>query len=219
MSEEKIQQLNRLQRFLVQVTALLLRLWYVTLRLELVDECGFFSGNVKRGAINLMWHNRIFVAPQIFRRWYRRKGLSVITSTSRDGAYLSELLACLGIGSIRGSTSRRGAAALRDAARKIDDGFDICITPDGPRGPRYRLQPGALLLAILCKVPLIPVSIEYTSFWRFKSWDGFLVPKPFSTVYVVMRPAIRLEASENPPKFELRRQEIEEQMLAWSVIR
>ncbi|MBV9391062.1 MAG: lysophospholipid acyltransferase family protein [Verrucomicrobia bacterium] len=219
MGEEKIQQLNQLQRFIMQAGALFLRLWYATLRLKLVDESGFFSGNVKNGAITLMWHNRIFAAPQIFRLWYRRKGISVITSTSRDGAYLSELLACLGIGSIRGSTSRRGAAALRDAARKLENGFDICITPDGPRGPRYRLQPGALLLATLCKVPLIPVSIEYTFFWRFKSWDGFLLPKPFSEVFVVMRPEINLEASDSSTDFESRRQTIEEQMLAWSEIR
>jgi lysophospholipid acyltransferase (LPLAT)-like uncharacterized protein len=154
----------------------------------------------------LIWHNRMLGLTTAFRRYYPdRKGALVLTSASRDGAYLSEFVRNFGVGSVRGSSSRRGSAALLDMVRKLNEGYDICITPDGPRGPRYSLGPGAVLLAQLCKVPLMPLLIEYSSYWRLKSWDGFAIPKPFSKIQVTIMPFIEVSPTIGDGKFESER--------------
>src|ERR1700731_671853 len=198
----RIYQLPALTRVLIRLGSILVNLLCVTLRYKVIDEAGVLEKPFPRPGGILVWHNRILAMPAVFRRYYpKRKGLLVLTSASRDGAYLSEFVRCFGLGAIRGSSSRRGAAALLDLVRSLEAGFDLCITPDGPRGPRYRLGPGALLLSERCRVPLLPLLVEYSAFWRFKSWDGFAVPKPFSKVTVTALPLIEVEPSETEVAF------------------
>jgi lysophospholipid acyltransferase (LPLAT)-like uncharacterized protein len=216
----RIHELPVLARVLVRLGTILVNLWCATLRYKVVDEAGFFDNSSSGPVVILFWHNRILALPAVFRRYYRkRKGLLVLTSASRDGAYLSEFVRCFGMGSVRGSSSRRGALALLDLVRNLEAGFDLCITPDGPRGPRYKLGPGALLLAERCRVPLMPLHIEYSAFWRFNSWDGFVVPKPFSTVSVTSLPMIKIGASETDAAFEEKRKLVETQMTERLVVK
>jgi lysophospholipid acyltransferase (LPLAT)-like uncharacterized protein len=119
---------------------------------------------------------------------------------------------CFGLGAVRGSSSRRGAAALLDLVRSLEAGFDLCITPDGPRGPRYSLGPGALLLSERCRVPLLPLLVEYSAFWRFNAWDGFAVPKPFAKVTVTALPRIEIDSNETDASFEEKRKQVETRM-------
>src|SRR6201994_2858610 len=194
----RIHQLPLLTRGLIRLGSILVNLLCATLRYKVIDEAGFLAQPFPRPVVMLVWHNRILAMPVVFRRYYpKRKGLLVLTSASRDGAYLSEFVRCFGLGVVRGSSSRRGAVALLDLVRGLEAGFDLCITPDGPRGPRYCLGPGALLLSKRCKVPLMPLFVEYSAFWRFKSWDGFAVPKPFSKVTVTALPLIEISETEN----------------------
>jgi len=184
-----------------------------TLRYRIIDEAGFLHEAVPRPVILLIWHNRILAMPALYRRYYaKRKGLLVLTSASRDGAYLSEFVRCFGLGSVRGSSSRRGATALLDLVRTLEDGFDLCVTPDGPRGPRYRLEPGVILLSERCHVPLMPLLIEYSAYWRFSSWDGFAVPKPLSKVTVTILPKIQIGSSSSELEFENVRRQVESVM-------
>jgi lysophospholipid acyltransferase (LPLAT)-like uncharacterized protein len=209
----RIYRLPILARGLIWVGSILVRLLCGTLRYQLVDEARFLENQSPRPVIILIWHNRILAMPVAFRRFYRkRKGLQVLTSASRDGAYLSEFVRCFGMGAIRGSSSRRGAAALLDLVRNVEDGFDICITPDGPRGPRYKLGPGALMLAEKCGVPLLPVNVEYSAFWRFNSWDGFAVPKPFSKVTVTVLPMIDVGTTGSEGAFAEKLKAVETRM-------
>ena len=202
-----------LTRGLIRLSSILVKLLCATLRYKIIDEAGFFKKPFLRPVVILVWHNRILAMPAVFSRYYpSRKGLLVLTSASRDGAYLSEFVRCFGMGSVRGSSSRRGAAALLDLVRSVEAGFDLCITPDGPRGPRYSLGPGALLLSQRCQVPLMPLLVEYSAFWRFKSWDGFAVPKPFSKVTVTLLPMMEIESSETEAAFEKKRQQVETRM-------
>jgi lysophospholipid acyltransferase (LPLAT)-like uncharacterized protein len=216
----RIHHIPVLARVLIWLGSIFVTLWCATLRYKVVDKAGFFSSSIGP-VIILFWHNRILALPVVFRRYYpkKRKGLLVLTSASRDGAYLSEFVRCFGMGSVRGSSSRRGAQALMDLVRKLEDGFDLCITPDGPRGPRYNLRPGALLLAERCGAPLMPVLVEYSGFWRFNSWDGFAVPKPFATVTLTALPFIRIEPSETEAGFEEKRKQVETQMTESLVMR
>jgi lysophospholipid acyltransferase (LPLAT)-like uncharacterized protein len=209
----RIYQLPVLTRILIWFGSILVNLLCATLRYKVIDDAGFLETPPPRPVVILVWHNRILAMPVVFRRYYpKRKGLLVLTSASRDGAYLSEFVRCFGMGAVRGSSSRRGAAALLDLVRSLEAGFDLCITPDGPRGPRYSLGPGALLLAERCRVPLMPLLVEYSAFWRFNSWDGFAVPKPFSIVTVTSLPLIEIEPSETDLAFEEKRRQLQTRM-------
>jgi lysophospholipid acyltransferase (LPLAT)-like uncharacterized protein len=216
----RIHQLPLLPRTLIRLGSILIRILCATLRYKMIDEAGFLDETVPRPVILLLWHNRILATPVLYRRYCtRRKGLLVLTSASRDGAYLSEFVRCFGLGSVRGSSSRRGAAALLDLIRTLEEGFDLCLTPDGPRGPRYSLGPGVILLSERCKIPLVPLSIEYSAYWRFKSWDGFAVPKPFSRVTVTILPRIQIGVTGSEAEFETERRRVEEAMTERMVMR
>src|SRR5205085_1360461 len=102
------------------------------------------------------------------------------------GYFLAQFLEHFGLGAVRGSTSRRASVALREMARRVAEGHDIIITPDGPRGPRYHVQSGALYLAQRTSRPIIPLHLEYSRYLRFKSWDGFAIALPFARVKVVI---------------------------------
>ncbi len=207
-----IKELSFSRRAAVRFGALLVKALCATLRYRLIDEAGFLNG-VPHPVVMLIWHNRILGMPTLFRRKYpRRKGVLVLTSASRDGAYLEAFVREFRMGSVRGSTSRRGGPALLDLVRKLEAGYDLCITPDGPRGPRYSLSPGAILLAQRCGVPLLPFLVEYDRFWRLKSWDGFFIPKPFSAVTITLLPLIEIPQTVDEEAFEAQRRKVEEAM-------
>jgi len=107
-------------------------------------------------------------------------------SSSKDGAYLAMFFHFLGMGAIRGSTKTRSVAALRKAISVSREGNDIAITPDGSRGPMYHFNPGAAAVARMVKSPILLVGFRFHSSWRLKSWDRLHLPKPFSTVELVM---------------------------------
>jgi lysophospholipid acyltransferase (LPLAT)-like uncharacterized protein len=206
----KVYQLPFLTRSLIWLGSILVNLLCATLRFKIVDDADFLRARCPGPVVILIWHNRILAMPVVFRRYYpKRKGLFVLTSASRDGAYLSEFVRCFGMRAVRGSTSRGGAAALLDLVRNLETGFDLCITPDGPRGPRYSLGPGAILLSKKCRVPIMPLLIEYSAYWRFNSWDGFAVPRPFSRVTVTTLPLIEIGPTESEIEFEKERKRVE----------
>jgi lysophospholipid acyltransferase (LPLAT)-like uncharacterized protein len=216
----RIQQIPLSQRALIRLGFMLVRILCATLRYKLIDEAGYLDEPVPRPVILLIWHNRILALPVLYRRCCpSRKGLRVLTSASRDGAYLSEFVRYFGLESVRGSSSRRGTAALFDLMRTLEDGFDLCVTPDGPRGPRYSLRPGVILLSERCQIPLIPVLVEYSAYWRFNSWDGFVVPKPFSAVTVTFRPRIQIGVTGSEAEFETERQRVEKAMTEHMVMK
>lgn len=164
-----------------------MKLWAATLRYRIEDRCGICTpGNFSTPVMFALWHNRIFTLPPV---WWRSGGNGrksvVLTSASHDGAMLSHAMAVFGLGAVRGSSSRRAVAALVGMKKALKEGFDVCITPDGPRGPRYEFQPGVVKIAESAGVPIIPIHATYASAWRVKTWDRLVIPKPFSKVHVV----------------------------------
>ena len=160
----------------------------LTVRIRFDDLAGYFDPQRRRPCIVAAWHNRILLLPVCFERFRNGHRLTVLTSSSRDGEILSAIVAHFGIGSVRGSSSRRGAVALLSLASELEKGHDVIITPDGPRGPRYVLSPGIIFLAQKTGLPLMRVQVDYTRYWKIKSWDGFRIPKPFSQVTVTLHP-------------------------------
>ena len=133
----------------------------------------------------VFWHGRMLMMPVL----PYRKTLRILASKHRDGELITRLMGLLGIKSIRGSTSRGGVNAFRACKRALEQGHDIVLTPDGPKGPRYTVQPGVIELAKLNNVPIIPVTFSCTRGKVFSSWDRFMIPYPFSKgVYYYGRP-------------------------------
>jgi lysophospholipid acyltransferase (LPLAT)-like uncharacterized protein len=209
----QIRELTLSRKIMIGLGSFLIRALCLTLRYQLADQSGFLTEPPKGPVVLMIWHNRILALPVVFKRYYpRRKGLLVLTSASRDGAYLSAMVARFGMGSIRGSTSRRGAAALMDLFRAVRQGYDLCFTPDGPRGPRYKISPGAVLISQKSKAPILPVNVEYSACWRLKSWDAFMIPKPFSQVKVTLAPYLVIPPTHSDGAFEDERMKVEKFM-------
>lgn len=132
-----------------------------------------------------LWHNRVFVPCYFYRYVLQGKKvvMSMLTSASKDGAMLATVAQDYGMRAVRGSSHRRGVAGFMDMIAELKDGCSMCITPDGPKGPLYKCHPGVIKLASKSGLPIIPLRIQYHSFWRInKAWDGFVIPKPFSRV-------------------------------------
>ena len=166
------------------LAALIIRTLALTLRIKVQDQSGVWSGLLPCPIVWAFWHNRVLIMPLIYRRVFPHRKAVALASASKDGGVVAGVLARFGVGCVRGSSSRRGGAALRELTTAIGSGHDIVIIPDGPRGPVYKLNPGAVKLAELTGVPVVPVHIEYKSYWKLRSWDGFRIPKPFSRVNV-----------------------------------
>ena len=114
--------------------------------------------------------------------------MSMLTSASKDGALLSTVAGDYGMRTVRGSSHRRGAVGFRDMLRELNEGCCMCITPDGPKGPRYKSRAGVIRLASVSGLPILPLCIDIPNCWRIKkAWDGFVIPKPFSRVNVLVR--------------------------------
>lgn len=189
----------------------LLRLWCGTLRYEVVDRCGLGTPQSIPGpVIYALWHNRLFSVPGAWRRLCgKHRSAVVLTSASHDGDVLARAVGAFGIGSVRGSSSRRAIAALVALKRALMEGVDVCLTPDGPRGPRYHLQGGLVKLAQSTGAPVIPVHVEVASCWRLRSWDRFMIPKPFSRVRVIFDQALAVPPVLDDDAFEIERARIE----------
>jgi lysophospholipid acyltransferase (LPLAT)-like uncharacterized protein len=130
----------------------------------------------------VLWHNRLFLAAEIVRRYRQGRPAYALVSASQDGAWLSAFFSLAGLRTVRGSSSRLGREAATALVDVLRQGHDIGITPDGPRGPCYELKPGAVIVPRRTGAPLVLVGAEFESAWRLRSWDRFYVPKPFSRV-------------------------------------
>ncbi|MDB6078021.1 MAG: hypothetical protein JWO82_1768 [Akkermansiaceae bacterium] len=192
----------------------LMQAYSATLRLEIVDRSGLTGpGAIGGPVVYCLWHDSIFVVPAAWKQLCgKTRKAVVLTSASHDGAILANAVGVFGIGSVRGSSSRRAIGALVALRKALRDGLDTCITPDGPRGPRHVLQPGVVKLAEAGEAPLIPIHVRFSKPWRLKTWDRFQVPRPFSTVRVIFDTAIAVPPNLSENEFEDWRGRIEEVM-------
>ena len=162
------------------------------------------------GTIWLLWHNRIFALPLIYKQLAPKLRGVVLTSASRDGDYLAAIANALGVCSERGSSSKRGSRALLALTSWVAEGFVVGITPDGPRGPRYRLAPGPVKLSQMTQAEIVTFQIDYSSYWQLRqSWDHFRIPKPFSTISLTVTPTAPISRELSDEEFEETRMHIE----------
>jgi lysophospholipid acyltransferase (LPLAT)-like uncharacterized protein len=132
-------------------------------------------------ALYALWHGRLL--PLTY--YHRHRGIAALVSQSADGEYIARMVEGWGFDTVRGSSSRGGREALREVVRRVRAGQSMAITPDGPRGPRQKVQPGVIIAAQLTGAPILPVVAGCSRAWWPGGWDRFCVPKPFSRVLVL----------------------------------
>jgi len=182
-----------------------------TLRWRVEDPSGLIHHPPERTVIFAFWHNRIFLLPFLFKKhWSRRRDrVAVLVSASKDGEKLARVLERFDLICVRGSSSRHGQKALREMTHLMDEGFDAGITPDGPRGPKYRVAPGVVSLAQLSGAPIVPVSYDLAWKITLKSWDAFTIPLPFSRVTLRVAAPITVPSDAGDRQREDKRLELE----------
>jgi hypothetical protein len=175
---------SRRQRIAARSVFLLIRGLAATLRFRLPGDSNQFGRNSTQRLIFAIWHNRFAMSLFVYNRYIRRfdptRQMAAIVSASRDGGLLAHALELFGVRPVRGSTSRRGPQALRELTTCAEQGLDLAITPDGPRGPPYVVQDGVIYLGQLTGLPILPVSCNTKPKLEIRSWDRFQVPLPFS---------------------------------------
>ena len=188
-----------------------------TIRWSWEDRSGVLAPDHHQPVIYAAWHNRILLSPHIFRYITRGKPerrLGTLVSASRDGGLIAYVLELFHAIPARGSSSRRGAQALRDLLRLTRRGCDIAITPDGPRGPRYHVQEGILVLAQFSGLPIVPMAYHLPRKKSLGSWDGFQIPLPFSRCHVTFDEPILVPRDISTEEFERLRAHLEARLRA-----
>jgi lysophospholipid acyltransferase (LPLAT)-like uncharacterized protein len=161
----------------------------------------------KQPVIYTIWHGQILLMPYLYGRRLR---LCALTSRSRDGEILARFVQGFGFTVVRGSSSRGGARALLMLARAVrEEAADIVIVPDGPRGPRHVAQGGAVMLAKMIGVPMIPVAFAASAKTVLQSWDAFIIPRPFARVAVLFGAPISVPRDADEVVLEAKRRELE----------
>jgi lysophospholipid acyltransferase (LPLAT)-like uncharacterized protein len=161
--------------------------------------------------IYTVWHGQILLLPLLYGRRYR---IHALTSRSRDGELLSRFVQGFGIRVQRGSSSRGGARALLSLARVIrEQGDNVLIVPDGPRGPRHVAQSGAVVLAKMTGAPIVPLAVGAHPCKVLGSWDAFVVPRPFARAVVLFGRPIVVPRDADRGLVEAKRRELEAALL------
>jgi lysophospholipid acyltransferase (LPLAT)-like uncharacterized protein len=179
-----IHHLSPWRRLVLGPLALLVRLWAGSLRFEISPEARANIQSAEDAVVFVIWHNRLFVIPECYRRYRKGRGMYGLISASGDGAWLAAFFSLLGIGAVRGSSSRHGREAAAALVEVLRAGNAVGITPDGPRGPCYSLKPGALTVARHAGAPLLLFGAAFARARRLGSWDRFYLPAPFSRVRI-----------------------------------
>jgi len=181
-----------------------------TLRIKWIGEENLNPIREDKGRVlYAFWHGRMLIL-SYSHRWQK---IHVLISQHRDGELIASIIERLGFATIRGSTTRGGTKAIFEMAKKGVDGYDVAITPDGPKGPRFKVQPGTIYIAQRSGLPIIPVTNSAKSRWTLSSWDGFLIPKPFSKAVIMIGEPIYVSPESTPQELEEKKEELEKKLV------
>lgn len=196
--DRKERRRRRWLRFLPPILTILLRIVAGTLRwrFRIPEEsrCLIESGHP---FVLAFWHGHIFLLPGVFKRVFpKHSEIWTLISRHGDGELIARTVKPLGVHAIRGSTGKGGKEALQEMLQTLAGGHRVAITPDGPRGPRRKVQPGVVLLSSKAQVPILPVAWRASPCLRMKSWDRFEVPLPFGRVCVTFGAPLTVDEDE-----------------------
>jgi lysophospholipid acyltransferase (LPLAT)-like uncharacterized protein len=207
IAEESVPARNAfLARFAGFTAALILRLIGITLRVTVSVEEGGPPSYFVPATIYSFWHRCILPATW----FYRDRDVAVMTSQSEDGEYIARTIERFDFVPVRGSSSRGGARALLEMRQLVEAGHTVAFTIDGPRGPKYVAKPGPALLARSTQKPMLAVHFAVDRAWVLKSWDEFMIPKPFARVLLRVSRYMWVPASADDAAMQRHHQELQD---------
>jgi len=159
------------------------------------------------------WHAELLLAPFIYKKIAPNRRVEVMISEHFDGELIAQTMRFFGIGAIRGSSSKGAAKALIKAIKRVKEGGDVAITPDGPKGPRHELSDGIVAIAKKSKAPIVIFNYRPTKYKQANSWDKFLIPMPFGTIDFFCSEPIYIEDLETEEAKEM----IRKRMLEYAI--
>lgn len=195
----------------------LIRLLNATYRVERVVGTDNIDAFIKNGTIcaPCYWHQHHVVGSTLIRSWVRRGFKACfLVSGSVDGEVPERIARAWGAEVIRGSANQSGALALRDTQRMMKNGFSIVTTADGPRGPKYEFKMGAVLMARVAGVPIIPIGCATNRAWHLNRWDDFMIPKPFARIVLAIGEPYTLPKDTPLDKLEPHRLFVQEAVMS-----
>lgn len=201
-------------RLLIVLGFGLYRLWARTLRLQVEDPHGVVALVRNTPVIFAIWHNRLLMLPRVFDPTFPTRQSYGLISASRDGDLIAFFIERSGYGTIRGSSSRKGVIALRQLVDTLASNGNVLVTPDGPRGPVYQVSQGVVFLAQKSGAPVVPIHMEYSSCWRLKSWDRFVVPWPFAKLRAILGAPVHVPPIDGTEQFEAERLRLQNAMMS-----
>ena len=156
--------------------------------------------------IAVFWHDRILLTTF----FWQFSNYAAMVSSSFDGEYIARVSQRFGHGMARGSSTRGGTKALRIMKNLLKkEKFSLTLTIDGPKGPRYEVKSGAILLAKITGVPIVPILVQPKSFWTINSWDKLQIPKPFTKAKIFVAEPIEISKDLGKEELESKRQEVQ----------
>src|SRR5271154_7357270 len=175
---------------------------------------------IGRAAVDRLWATN---QPIIWAFWHRciipiawfgrNRGIVILNTTAFDGQWTRKVIEWLGFGTAQGSSSRGGLRGLAVMARRMSEGKDCAFTIDGPRGPRYVAKPGPVMLARKTGCPVMVFHIGVDRGITFeKTWDHFLLPKPFARAVILFAPPIYVPPDANPEALEAKHAEMQSEL-------
>jgi len=165
-------------------------IWYTTSK-----KFHFITPISEQQHVCVTWHGELFMSPQAYRHIHKKHPASAIISSHFDGSLIAKTLQFLSIRPLRGSSKKGAKQVLLQAFKSIKSGEEVLITPDGPRGPRHSMSDGAIGIALKSNLPIFVMNFKAKSYWQLKSWDSFVIPKPFTKVDFYMQ-SVSLEGME-----------------------
>jgi lysophospholipid acyltransferase (LPLAT)-like uncharacterized protein len=213
--KQRFRQVKKLPTWIFWFPAIAIKVYFkIFFRFKLTDPNNIYNDPQK--IVGITWHNRLmFICPAFPKRIM--KNTSAVISASRDGQYLADFLSFFGAQALRGSSSRKGANALRGAIHAIESGRNVVFTPDGPRGPKYQIKNGPVITAAKTGCILVPFVLNSSRCWKLKSWDEFQIPKPFSKLELIIGAPLTIPADADETMIESFRQQAEKALLAITV--
>ena len=159
--------------------------------------------------IAVFWHDRILLTTY----FWRFSNYAAMVSESFDGEYIARTSQRFGHGMARGSSTRSGTKALRKMKNLLEkEKFSLTLTIDGPKGPRYEVKSGAILLAKITGVPIVPILVQPKKFWTIGSWDKLQIPKPFTKTKVFVSEPIFVAPGTEKDDLEKARSEVQRKL-------
>jgi lysophospholipid acyltransferase (LPLAT)-like uncharacterized protein len=174
------------------IASLLIRLLYLTNKKQFHAPDTIGDDPI----IMACWHGELLMIPYAYTRFRKTPHVKLVISEHFDGNLIAKTLEFFKFSTIRGSSTRGGARALIKSIKELKDGYDLGITPDGPKGPRHEVADGIIVMAQKADVKIVLVEIKPSSYWQLSSWDKFVIPKPFGTIDYYISDLIDISSME-----------------------